>query len=208
MSAYKSEYPIIFSGADVRAIIAGRKTQTRRLVKRPRSMFMGDLSRAVPDLLWGLTPGLHVPCADGTTQRLRNPWGWPAPDAIDLWVRESWRMETRLHDDVAPSDLKADETIVHYDADVDWSDNKTIGRTRSPLHMPRWASRLTLRIVKVRVEKLGCITEDDAKAEGIEARDFTKRAEFAVLWDEIYPDSGCWTSDPWVWVVEFRRVET
>ncbi len=88
-----------------------------------------------------------------------------------LWLRETWRTEVACYDDLSPSDLSGEETIL-YGADANWSLNHTVGRGRSPIHMPRWASRLTLRITDIRVERVQEISEDDAKAEGVTYTDF------------------------------------
>ena len=71
----------------------------------------------------------------------------------------------------------------------------------SPIHMPRWASRITLEVVNVLVERLQQISEQDAKAEGVESV-----AEYAALWDSIN-GVGSWAENPWVWVLCFHRIE-
>jgi hypothetical protein len=86
---------------------------------------------------------------------------------------------------------------------------------RSPIHMPRWASRITLEITGVRVERLQDISEGDAKAEGVQIPDGTPtppewwnyRREFAHLWDQIN-GPGSWDANAWVWVVKFRRIQS
>ncbi|TJV11184.1 MAG: hypothetical protein E5Y35_07685 [Mesorhizobium sp.] len=83
-----------------------------------------------------------------------------------LWVREAWRTESRAYDDLAPTDMGGEETVI-FEADADWKLNKSVGRLRQGMHMPRWASRLTLIVTEVRVQRLQEISEEDAAAEGL-----------------------------------------
>lgn len=199
---------MIFDARSVWAILDGRKTQTRRIVKLPRSMMMGDLSRATPDLLFGVTSGLRVPCSDGTVRPLLSPWGLHLKDSqVILWVREAWRTESDQYNDLSPSQLSGEETIL-YDADHDdIGANKTVGRARSPLHMPRLASRINLLVTGVRAERLLDITWQDAQAEGIsyhERGGYTR--SFLMRWDSIHGE-GSRDENPWVWVVTFKRMK-
>ena len=175
------ERPIIFSAPMVRAILDGRKTQTRRVVK---SETVGDSGEIVP--LLG-----------------RCPYGQPGDT---LYVKETWFSDARVQ--------KASgwEPIIHYRSDcelpVKW---------RPSIFMPRWASRITLEVTGIRVEKLQDISEEDAKAEGMtlrNPRDISGDhgnagyliSEFMGLWESIN-GPGSWDANPWVWIVEFRRVE-
>ena len=216
------EHPILFSGDMVRAILAGRKTQTRRIVKPPKR-WDADMNRAYADLLYGVTPGLHVPCnykGEETWERLRNPWGWPQADwdlnavPVHLWVRENLRQKSNGEFSNSPANTASTDWV--YSADdarlspnwvemVGWS----VHRHKPSMHMPRWASRITLEVTGVRVERLQDITEADAKAEGVEklaALNSTYRAEFRRIWWDVY-GAESWNANPWVWVVEFRRVK-
>jgi len=214
------ERPILFSAPMVRAILDGRKTQTRRPVVLPRAMASigGNLDKAHPDLLWGVTPGLKVPCADDTTQRLRNPWLWPSEDGVRLWVRETWAPHF-IWEGAPPRDIPNDgQSCFFYRADGaisgGCSESQRAKTWRPSIHMPRWASRITLEVTDVRVERLQAVTEEDARAEGVEdygignlrvalAMGFD-RYHFATLWDSAYGD-GAWLRNPWVWVVSFKR---
>lgn len=133
---------------------------------------------------------------------------------MTLWVRETWREEKRIVDPAA--------TLVHYLADdmelwkngivlpFDWSRQKV---KRPSIHMPRWASRLTLEIVSVRVERVQDISEEDAKAEGVTTEmaarptdiSWSYQRAFAYLWNSINtkPEYS-WESNPWVWAITFR----
>lgn len=208
-----TERPILFSSPMVRAILAGSKTQTRRVVKLDTlcAKLGGDLARAFPDLLWGVTPGLKVPCTDGTWQRLRNPWGFPEPSR--LWVRETW----------AEADGRYSLVPIAYRADGD-APHLGVWKWRSPLFMPRWASRILLDVTDVRVERLQDLSGEDARSEGIEVPRCSCEPcvssstmctadagvyveDFAHLWDSINGKRAPWSSNPFVWVVSFRRVE-
>jgi hypothetical protein len=153
--------PILFSAPMVRALRAGTKTQTRRIVK------------GIPadwDLLEVLTP-----C----------PYGEPADL---LWVRES--CAANPVSGVPPIVYRADRTA-----------NVTGGIRWTPsIHMPRWGSRLTLRITDVRVERLQSISISDARAEGMEGEDPV--ASYRLLW-EVINAPGSWTVNPFVWAISF-----
>lgn len=189
------ERPIIFSGPMVRAILAGRKTQTRRIVK-PEPIQAGawfDWKN-----LRGIAESLFP---------LYCPYGKPGDR---LWVRETWQM----NEPPSGAIYRADDVAGHID-----------GGWRSSMFMPRWASRLSLDMTGVRAERLQEITTADAMAEGIpqtageahaldlidldktpghEWDNRTSAENFAVLWDAINGKRAPWESNPWVWVVEFR----
>lgn len=223
------ERPILFSAPMVRAILGGTKTQTRRVVKLPKDLAGGDLSRAWHDLLFGVTPGLHVPMPDETVQRLRNQWGWPEPSR--LWVRETFCLENTYDyhgDHVTPNDgrpikkqrddrdecywliphyraTEPEPNIVPYRCDAD--DDLT--RWTPSIFMPRWASRITLEITGIRVERLNEITRGACMDEGCPfpnmAQTTDPRGWFSDLWESIN-GPGSWDTNPWVWVIEFKRV--
>jgi hypothetical protein len=207
------ERPILFSAPMVRAILAGQKTQTRRAVK--------GLA-----LDW-LAPGNFTPAYVADPENHACPYGQPGDR---LWVRETFRLAESL-DSLSPAAvaekcLDAGYRIpwapIQYEVDGqrrDWrSDFNTPpretepGKTRQSIHMPRWASRITLEITGVRVERLQAIGARDAIAEGIPAGgpenpDGIEVRDFRALWLSIN-GAGSWESDPWVWVVEFKRLET
>ena len=181
------ERPILFSGPMVRAILEGRKTQTRRVVKFdpcPSSYAMVSHYDGLGNVV--LTDGSYLRC----------PYGQPGDR---LWVRETWAHRRWMLGDASP-----DPTTV-YRADSD--DLRGCDRWRPSIHMPRWASRITLEVVSVRVERLQDISEEDAMAEGVAlAENYRGRlAHFAGLWEQIN-DLGSWNANPWVWVVEFRKL--
>ena len=201
--------PIVFSAPMIRAIIEGRKTQTRRVVKPPPE------ENSHGSVLWWDGDELL------TESTYRCPYGAPGDQ---LWVRENWKT-LKGWDSVPPSSLPSydDPIPVCYPADCYCdpviADIESWGRVRPSIHMPRWASRISLEIVSVRVERLNVITEEDAIDEGVDLRrlsgcqdgcascdDRTPTETFRDLWQSINgPES--WGSNPWVWVVEFRKME-
>lgn len=226
------ERPILFSGAMVRAILAGRKTQTRRVVKsQPYIVQRGGFEAwrwdhgpkgAYSTWKTSLHPLTFVRMA---CERRPCPYGAVGDR---LWVRETFCQKLN-RDGYFAYNAKGnlDPTCCWYRADgmqIVASDGdgglryRKDGSEASPwtpsIHMPRWASRLTLEITGVRCERLCEITEEDAKAEGVEpySRGYTDQATcqwaFQELWNSINAKRGFgWDANPWVWVVEFKRVE-
>ncbi len=191
------ERPILFTGAMVRAILSGSKSQTRRVVKYQ-----------APDLVdddgWPLVDR----SIDGIGEvRAACPYGQPGGGR--LYVRETWAAP-HAYDHLPPRLIPRDARI-HYAATEDrggllW---------RPSIHMPRWASRITLEVTGVRVELLQDISIADALAEGVDVHKdhWAKNRNhicspvqaFADLWKSINgPDS--WTVNPWVFVIEFKRI--
>lgn len=230
------ERPILFSAPMVRALLAGTKSQTRRVCKSqpyangfkfdghdilchndylPPSAMLMDVKRGPHRYSTSDVEGWEVEC----------PYGLPGDR---LWVREahapradclvSWqRSMTESFNRTQPGDIcyRADESA------RDW-----VEKWRPSIHMPRWASRITLEVTEVRVERLQDISEADAVAEGIEQlasphadvalyRDYAPGHDSTVspvhsyetLWDSIN-GSGAWAANPYVWAVSFRRIET
>lgn len=142
------------------------------------------------------------------------PYGQPGDR---LWVREAWRAD-RQFDSLAPRELNHTFTAIGYEAGGALLRLAEPGKLRPGMFMPRWASRITLEVTGVRVERLQDISQADAVAEGappshpsIDAvsRDYGypdfPRSWYAQLWDSIN-GPGSWKSNPWLWVVEFRRI--
>ena len=181
--------PILFNGAMVRAILEGRKTQTRREVKpQPWIVPFRDAYGNVEEAeFWRFGESRE------DWPRSRNcPFGQPGDR---LWVREAFAVQPDLW-----SDSKGPQPI-HYLADTPKCQIEDY-RGKPSIHMPRWASRITLEItgVCVEVERLEDITEEGARAEGFESREAFLNAFRAIY--KIAPDPN-----PWVWVIEFKRVE-
>ncbi len=186
------ERPILFSAPMVRAILAGTKTQTRRAVK------------GWP-LEWLSPPISFSPEYVANPENHACPYGQPGGR---LWVREAWRASPMFNDKpprelpgFAPLRYEADNTLHGAWAGYGLADD---GKYRPPMFMPRWASRLTLTLTDVRVERLQAISEADALAEGIAGHPDGPWHAYRSLWTLIN-GPGSWDANPWVWVVEFRR---
>ena len=198
------ERPIIFSGPMINAILAGRKTQTRRiiypLVDRDRpdaekwpahSPFIGE------DGVWRFKNGV-VSYADNDR---RCKYGRPGDR---LWVRETWLMRGAGQIVVYRADAPSDAEAAGFGA--------MYGGWRPSIYMPRDRSRITLEITNVRVQRLQEISNPDAIAEGVEygttTADFAPHAVYAFerLWDSINAKRAPWSSNPWVWAITFKRL--
>ena len=210
------ERPILFSAPMVRAILAGTKTQTRRIVKpQPpfgcRYIINGALSHALCQSID--RPEVWVPPTPRSVDhRLACPYGAPGDR---LWVKETWRTYRSL-DHCKPTRIRpmpALQFLADNGANVARPDVEEWGRTRVSIHMPRWASRLMLGITDVRVERLPAISDADALAEGVTCDvggnwanvGYTPREAYRYLWEKIH-GPGSWAAAPWVWVISFRRV--
>ncbi|WP_308065138.1 hypothetical protein [Escherichia coli] len=204
--------PIFFNAEMVRAILEGRKTQTRRIID--------EKFRGLDNENWKESTDLLIK---------RCPFGQPGDR---LWVRETCAdvnasgipaIAYRADKDVLL--LTEDESFHDENGEVNYNDPRiktypfaqwysdlvdgTEGRWRPSIHMPRWASRISLEITNVRVERLHSISEADAKTEGVFPAAYAIthpeaacRVGFGDLWCSIYGEES-WTANPWVWVIEF-----
>jgi len=197
------ERPILFSGPMVRAILAGQKTQTRRAAKKPvRHPDLGNL----------YTPGALV--LEHEPQHVIEracPYGQPGDR---LWVREA-TIKVEDHGYEGPVYVESDEGRACLDGGLAPDPDDCVEvepwelRIRPSIHMPRSYCRITLEITGVRVERLQDISEDDAYAEGVKHSEhggITARDGFQRLWESIN-GADSWDKNPWVWVVQFRRIE-
>lgn len=200
-----AEHPILFNGEMVRAILDGSKTQNRRPLK-PQPTLLGKV------WLWHHARMVYaLPGQRELATRALGIWK-AAPYHVGglLWVRETWMPSS--HDD---------RDCPGYRADMTYQCGKPIPPDHAPflwrpsIHMPRWASRITLRVTDVRVQRVQEITEEDAKAEGCGLSSWTddpdevwpRTAGFAQLWDSIYGKTFPWSSNCWCWCLSFERVE-
>ncbi|WP_199776150.1 hypothetical protein [Chromobacterium vaccinii] len=214
------ERPILFSGDMVRAVLAGAKTQTRRIIK-PQPDVTEERLRELDAWIDGFTLSQQV---DGAWQHgfidAQCPYGEPGDL---LWVQEEWVTDSS-QDGKDPASFA--KWPVRYLADGQVRacgalHGNANGQPRSANTMPRWASHILLEITDVRVEQLQDISEADAIAEGCVAEPCdhkrqscedigcygpTAAGAFHWLWNQLKgPDS--WNANPWVWVIEFKRVE-
>lgn len=245
--------PILFSGAMVRAILSGAKTQTRRVVKpvrgcgQRRNICRPDMA-ADPWAVWW-----HGDVTERVGALQQCPYGKPGDC---LWVRESFYVTSvcshecgvgykASHPTGKLSDGDGGYNFRYFSSDPDecgerwnWANRHSgIDRWIPGIHMPRWASRITLEITDIHVERLDDISETDAQAEGcsptvithqdladlaisdesptikaigkaLGAGAFTSKFEFQMLWDSINARRGYgWSTNPWVWVIAFSSAK-
>lgn len=220
------EHPILFSGRLVRAILDGRKTQTRRVCRDQ------DLVE-----YWKYLRGEPVWPQKRKRKKLERYTGWVAKyKDLDLllprtcpygepghrlWVRETWA------DESDGTNCPDDTGVLYRATDPGWDDNDTGLRWKPSIFMPRSASRITLEVERIRVERLQQITREDVRAEGVPdtwgdwpSEDLPEKMEghewdnktwaeqWAWCWDSINAKRGFgWEKNPWIWVVDFSRVE-
>lgn len=176
-----NEHPILFSGPMVRAILKGRKTQTRRVIQ-PK-----------PDHFHTFQPGIWLPQIGD--KEIKCSYGEPGDR---LWVREAWLQDGGIY-------------LYRADFGLGVLADSWNGYWKPSIHMPRTVCRLTLEIVRIRAERLQSIREDDAMAEGVDfipnaPAALDHRTAFAGLWNSINEKRGFgWDTNPWVWVIEFKR---
>ncbi|WP_200970430.1 MULTISPECIES: hypothetical protein [Klebsiella pneumoniae complex] len=231
-----TERGMIFNGEMVRAILDGRKTQTRRIMKpQPGPCPRGG--HWWPSNVFKTM--LHV---EEEMQNSKGGWGGLVGDACPfgdvgdrIWVRETWatlgnedgccvdwegnlcrgdeRSAARIYR-ASCEQRPGDYGLWSIPDDAYWKphtkEHKFEGAWRPSIHMPRWASRILLEITNVRVERLKSISDGDAVREGCSTADMKSgdcvADVFARLWASIY-GSDSWKTNPWVWVIEFKRVE-
>lgn len=235
------ERPIIFSSPMVRAILEGRKTQTRRILKiQPpddgyqllRVVDTSGPRKKINKLHWGKVSDNKLRVLHSDERHFDCPYGQPGDQ---LWVRETWgnvafatdedgfhyawnpdRPSIKVRELPFGKGYYSGHIIYRADGEFEWSNE--YGDEQScwhpSIHMPRAASRITLEITNIRIERLNDISEEDARAEGVHRRmDYEKNCYwtesyvFSELWESIN-GSGSWVLNPWVWVIEFKRVES
>lgn len=182
------ERPIIFSGQMVNAILEGRKTQTRRTAKpfNPPEFDADAVHGIGPGEFIGWQGG-KIPSEDFTRsvymkgQGVKCPYGMPGDR---LWVRETWAEKCMDHGYEYRADKPGDKWAGEWPNEFPGDEVPDLYKWRPSIFMPRAACRIILEVVSVRVERLNDISEADAVQEGVES----------------------WNKNPWVWVIEFKRV--
>ncbi|HBL06838.1 MAG TPA: hypothetical protein DDZ33_07945 [Clostridium sp.] len=217
------EKPILFNTEMVKAILEGKKTVTRRIIKLPKHVEEQE-------------NGLYTLYAEGGAyidakfETVKDYINSPCKVGDILYVRETWCDTTK--DLIDDSDLEVGECRYIFKVDDNGHRQPIIEvdvkRWRPSIHMPKEAARIFLEVTDVSVERLQDITEEGAREEGV--RQYTKDGEvfkyavneyqykwsemprnpieaFKKLWDSCYNWPKCWTYNPWVWVIEFKKVE-
>ena len=214
--------PILFSGEMVRAILDKRKTQTRRIVSPQPTYRKG---RKLP-WMWSPNSGASVQWRESITINCQHCdiWATNCPYGKvgdQLWIRETWKPD--VDGDVSCITYRADGAKIPIENTPEAAERWLSVRRpreqyptfeppswRPSIYMPRWASRLTLEVTEIRVERLNDISEEDAIAEGCQCAgvpaSLTNRGAFAKLWESIN-GPGSWDENPWVWVVGFELKE-
>ncbi|MDI3415678.1 morphogenetic protein [Pantoea sp. V106_11] len=211
------ERPILLNAEMARAVLDGRKTQTRRMLT-PRQLKMIDAAASIGEC-YPLESGHQ----HGNSQSYYREWCPFGAVGDRLWVRETFAtLACGSYEPEKPSwsgscqeaRYRATDRLADLSADIrgyGW---------RPSIHMPRWASRITLEITGVRVERLNAISQEDAHAEGLELTGWrptyydpdsggevmTPYDNFAELWSSIYGEES-WQANPWVWVIDFKRLD-
>ena len=191
------ERPILFNSDMVNAVLEGRKTQTRRVIKqRPKKISLLDSAKGLWKALWrdiDMTWSAEIKCPYGKV-------------GDQLWVRETWSRGAgnsfnEIFYRATDGECSGKQKTLHYiNREKKW---------RPSIHMPREYSRIQLEITDIRVERLNDISEGDAKAEGITIESWERHCEqiaevcFQRLWININGQDS-WDENPWVWVIEFK----
>ncbi|MCM5810895.1 hypothetical protein M4C97_10190 [Klebsiella pneumoniae] len=227
-----TERGMIFNGEMVRALLDDRKTQTRRPVKFPVHDKNLGCELAGNELAGELSAGNYLNSAFGKPGDriwVRETWAILGNEdgcCID-WEEKLCKADERSAARIYRASCEqrpGNYGLWSIPDDADWKphtkDYQYEGAWRPSIHMPRWASRILLEITNVRVERLNSISEEDAQAEGMELTGWrptysdpdsggevlTPYDNFAQLWESIYGEES-WKANPWVWVIEFKRVE-
>jgi len=219
------ERPMIYTGDMVRALLreVDPKTMTRRVMKpQPPTVAVPCTCIAGVKHFYTRKEPPPTDSSEPTTETLtiKCPYGQPGDR---LWVRETWAAE-HYWDNKKPSEIPMmDPFNPKYKSpiaflDTDWGGDR-VGKTRSPIFLPRWASRILLEITAVRVERVQEITPIDAVREGcpkyheydnqgLFIKAISPLDRFHILWDSINAKRGySWEANPWAWVVVFKRVQ-
>ena len=215
------EHPILFNTENVKAILDGRKTQTRRVIK-PQPPNDALIKEHIGVAGYWIPYTADVRLMNSAQGSRKDDCGWYCPYGQvgdKLWVRETWATEKRL-DFYRPSEMRNAATIALWymtnDTQFDRPEQE-MGKIRPSIFMPRWASRITLEITGVRVERVQEISNKDANAEGFPWHGIGATLQFGYrqpltwfsdLWNSLNAKRGYgWDTNCWVWVIEFKKVD-
>ncbi|SAX72479.1 morphogenetic protein [Klebsiella pneumoniae] len=214
---------MIFNAEMVRALLDGRKTQTRRPIKWKQTRFT-EIGEREDGSKWPWSEDAEHACdfwhpcpfgAVGDRIWVRETWGVVSHAFSDDGLMIDWvpdRPATAIHEMPFGNGYYSGYAIYAADGDFTWGDDDGYEDGRScwkpSIHMPRAASRILLEITNVRVERLRSMSQDDARAEGVIAASGPMEVglAFRELWDSIYGEES-WKANPWVWVIKFKRIE-
>ena len=219
-----TERPILFSGPMVRAILEGRKTQTRRVVNPQPELIPADVPKAPGDNGWWWPAKAVRSMVQTRDMAAFCPYGIPGDR---LWVRETWSLMRIVNRNTG---IERNQVVYRASLPDGYDMFGIIGhKWRPSIHLKRSDSRILLEITAVRCERLQDISEADAMAEGVTTiwpdgprqdkgpnhytievgyvsyNAPTAAGVYSMLWDQINGD-GSWAANPWVWVIEFKRV--
>ena len=217
------EKPILMSTDMARAILDGKKTMTRRVIKIPDGYTITPTGNPKAYAVVKMGDGIYSRIPVNRRDNIKCPYGQVGSR---LWVRETWW----VHPDyknvsagwLAPTANSPERVFYSLKDSADWcyeSEKKPedweyrLAKKVPSIHMPRWASRITLEITEIRVERLNQITDDDALAEGVFGDETcydqaTPCMCFEALWDSINAKRGCgWGTNPWVWAISFKEIK-
>lgn len=223
--------PILFSTEMVKAILAGRKTQTRRIVKYKiqleREM---DVTHPSAFSVYTKNGNQYYDERNQTPMTLDDGFCPYGQVGDRLYVRETWADVTSAFDDadeVRCVAYKADNSVYDVYGHIQYLEQLgasgiEVDKWKPSIHQPRFASRITLEITNIHVERLQDISEEDAEAEGVSAEHgdcsypthlhccdmcLSAKDNFRLLWDSINAKRGySWASNPWVWCISFKRI--
>lgn len=227
------ERPILFTGEMVKAILEGRKTQSRRPIKLKEFRICDNVRGSD----WYFRTGQLGIWSDVSTQFLIKKYCPKGVSGDRLWVRETCAIEYRNLESIedwysgdcpVPTDRpvfhhKADENnefdeeywlVPHYRAtdpvpELEYvHEEEPTCKWRPSIYMPRWASRITLEVTNIKIERVQDITYIDLEKEGMNGDVNSAFSKWKTLWNKIYTGDRSWESNPWVWVIEFRKVES
>ena len=229
------ERPINFNSEMVKAILEGRKTQTRRVLKPqpknlPNGAYCDPYNKNYEHFTFWTKDNKMILTAGGN---IKNTAHWKCPHRKTgdrVWVRETWAYcGSEFHKDDYEKGRKNNCNGLMYKATSKLFPVAPYNKWRSPITMPRWASRITLEITDIRVERLQEIEENNCLNEGIKPlydsegnlclsdkegwenldNDFVLgcyKSDFENLWNSLAKKGFKWEDNPWVWVIEFKRI--
>ena len=212
------ENPIIFSGPMIKAILEDRKNQTRRVVKKipcdcgDTNWIPKEISKTTPEGWQTVGHSGKWSCDCCMYDSVKSPY----QVGMKLWVRETWRFWEDPNDGHDFVEYRAGGKMSFPNIDhLKYPGDPFNGKWKPSIFMPRWASRITLKVTGILVERLQNISEEDCIAEGsqilcaelpksCQQATMTEKTQFSRIWDSINGKKYPWKDNPFVWVIEFK----